>query len=53
MNVFFQTDEKELHAAKQVYKSILAGTDILDGLRGICDNDNFDKGTRVGLRKLT
>ena len=50
MNVFFQTDEKELHAAKQVYKSILAGADILDGLSGICDND---KGTRVELKKLT
>ena len=49
MNVFFQTDEKELHAAKQVYKSILASADILDGLvRGICD-----KGTDVRLRKLT
>ena len=50
MNVFFQTDEKEIHAAKQVYKSVLASADILDGLRGICDND---KGTRVGLKKLT
>ena len=50
MNVFFQTDEKELHAAKQVYKSILTGADILDGLSGICDND---KGMRVGLEKLT
>ena len=50
MNVFFQTDEKEIHAAKQVYKSVLASADILDGLKGICDND---KGTHVGLKKLT
>ena len=48
MNVLFQTDEKELHAAKQVYESVLASADIFDGLRGICD-----KGTHVGLKKLT
>ena len=34
MNIFFESDKKELHAAKQVYKSILASADLLDGLRG-------------------
>ena len=48
MNIFLKSDEKGLHVAEQVYKSILAIANILDGLRDICN-----EGTDVGLKKLT